>query len=289
MKNRLSLILLGAVVAGQLGWLGYNYYARTEEIASAPVLTVSCDALDPRDMFRGDYVHFTAHWELPVTDSAFTDLLHWNTLGPAPDKMGMVNVYVNAPTAQDCGSRVIPIDQLKTIPAKAATNPDSVELIFDKSYSIFSLAGYWLPSEHGVSKLVRVVKADSALDIPRGGEIRTMVNVRCSDSVVQLEDGSLQVKALLRVYLQPNEETRYSSFRFYVPEKMGEPADAWREGQKYQQKNEPFPRNRIETMVDFACRGRNGLTVKQVYLNGIPWVEAIEQMRAGTFPLLPQE
>ena len=49
-----------------------------------------------------------------------------------------------------------------------------------------------------------------------------------------------------------------------------------------------FPSDRILTTVDFAVRGRNGLIVKQLYLNDIPWVEAIELMRKGKFPLLEE-
>ena len=72
----------------------------------------------------------------------------------------------------------------------------------------------------------------------------------------------------------------------------GEPVKAWFEGLRKENKgylnDMAFPSDRILTTVDFAVRGRNGLIVKQLYLNDIPWVEAIELMRKGKFPLLEE-
>lgn len=289
MKKNFILIPLFAVVAAQLGWLGYNYYARTVEIETAPTLTVECDALDPRDIFRGDYVRFFCSFSYPITDPIFADLLHWNKeLRPKAE-----NVWVRGSSlANDPSqlvitmqSREVPNHLVQGIPPRAATNKDSLAVTYD-NYKINDLVGFWQLGEPGKpATLLRVAKAGSGQDVARPGEFRTAMygHVRCK--VVGEPEEKYVVKSELSLYLCVSERNDLGSFRFYVPENTGEPLPAWREGQQRLNLDEPFPANRIRTTVDFACREKNGFIVKQLYINGIPWVEAIEKMRMGTFPL----
>ncbi len=297
MKKRLPLILLSTVVAGQLGWLGYNYYSRTEEIANSPTLTVACDALDPRDLFRGDYVSFDCDFRFPLTDPIFADLFHWNKeYKPKPDeKDNTITMWLPDKETGDPERMTLSADQIEGIPARAAAHPDSLEISYNSmGYSgrENKLAGFWRANEGETATLVRVVKAGSAQDAAQPGELRTAVECRVMDDVV-LRDGKYVVDAKVVLSICVSDLNDNNRFRFYVPENTGEPMKAWFEGQhKANEKDKgylndkPFPSDRILTTVDFAIRGRNGLIVKQLYLNDIPWVEAIDLMRKGNFPLL---
>lgn len=290
MKKRLSLILLSAVVAGQLAWLGYNYHARSVEIAAAPTLTVECEALDPRDVFRGDYVRFSCQVDYPLTDPLFSDLLHWNEqLGPSEKSGQPVSVWVSCPDGRT-EYREVPAEQIKAIPARPATNTGSIAVYYN-NYSrnrIGKLAGFWQPEDGKPATLVRVVKAGSAQDAARPGEMRTAMEGSVSTRVEHVQGEEYAVKAVVRLFLCVSDRNDTTSFRFYVPENTGEPVEAWREGAPGDKSQAVFPHHRIRTTVDFACREQNGLIVKQLYLNSIPWVDAIEKMRHGTFPLLPE-
>lgn len=291
MKKRLPLVLLSTVVAGQLVWLGYNYYSRAEEIAHSPTLTVACDALDPRDLFRGDYVSFDCDFRCPLTDPVFADVFHWVAeYKPEPnEENNTVTVWL-----PDMMETRLTADQIEGIPARAATNSDSIPVSFNSTrYSAgnHKLAGFWRANEGETAALIRVVKADSALDVTQPGELRTVMEYRVIDDVV-LQNGKYVVKADVELSICVSDLNNNNRFRFYVPEKTGEPVNAWFEGQRKKNKgyqnDKPFPSDRILTTVDFAVRGRNGLIVKQLYLNDIPWVEAIELMRKGNFPLLEE-
>lgn len=290
MKKRLSLILIVAVVAGQLGWLGYNYHARSVELEQAPVLTLPCDALDPRDIYRGDYVRFSCRYSYPLTAPEFTDLLHWEEYGPPADENGMTEVWVRDPEGRNSGTREVEASSIASIPARKASNPASYAISFRHGIGYRQKAvAFWRPQENGPATLVRVVLAGSALDVAREGELRTPVSCFNDSGVELAPDGSLKVVASIGMRIRVSDLDDNSFFRFYVPENTGEPVQAWLEGQKSNPDDRPvFPANRIRTTVDFLVRPRDGLVVKQVYLNGIPWVEAIEKMRNGTFPLMPQ-
>ncbi|MBQ7024114.1 MAG: GDYXXLXY domain-containing protein [Akkermansia sp.] len=292
MNKTLSQTLLSAVVAGQLAWLGYNYYSREEEIAHSPTLTVACDALDPRDLFRGDYVSFDCDFRYPLTDPLFVDLFHWDEeYKPKPnEENNTVTVWL-----PDMMETRLTVDQIEGIPARAATNPDSLPLSFNSMrYSAgrnHKFAGFWRANEGETAALIRVVKAGSAQDVTQPGELRTVMEYCVIDDVV-LQDGKYIVKADVQLSICVSDLNDKNRFRFYVPEKTGDPVKAWFEGLRKENKgylnDMAFPSDRILTTVDFAVRGRNGLIVKQLYLNDIPWVEAIELMRKGKFPLLEE-
>ena len=292
MKKRLSLILMSAVVLGQLAWLGYNYHARTEEIAEASTLNVVCDALDPRDIFRGDYVQFVCRFNHPLTSPLFSDLLYWDEeYGPksrGDDGDDVVNVWVEGENGR-MERREIKAEDVVGIPARAASNDGAIGVYYQYNRYLRDLAGYWRVNKQGPATLVRVVKAGSELDVPRPGELRTAMDGNINNGV-EYADGKYKVKATVTLKLCVGDYNSSCYFRFYVPEKTGEPRTAWQEGQMARKgilnEGKPFPLERIVTTVDFACRGRNGLIVKQLYLNNIPWVEAIELMRTGSFPLL---
>lgn len=287
MKKHLSIILLSVVVAAQLLWLACSYHARYEELQTSPTLRVHCDALDPRDILRGDYVRFSCNFNLPITDPLFADLLYWDKeYKPEPsDEEQKVRVWVMGKGI----SVEVPSEEIQGIPARAATRSDAIKVSYDGYGPLDNLAGYWRTGADGSSTLVRVVRIGNDLDVPRAGEVRTVMSGYVSERVVE-EDGKYRAVGMVRLSICASELNRRTSFRFYVPEGAGEPIRAWMEGHRAGKHtpDQTFPSDYIRTSVEFVCRGRNGLIVKQLYLNDIPWVEAINMMRAGTFPLLKE-
>lgn len=266
MKKLLSLIALFALVGAQLGWLGYNYHAREVELATAPTLLVECDAFDPRDFFRGDYVSFDCEFTYRLTDPLFRDLFHWDE-------------------ALISGGNE---DEKLPFPGRAASNPESIHINLSRWYSSIEdrLVGFWTTGKDGKAKLARVVKLGSSGDVAQPGEVRTYmsagVNLRSEeqgDDGVEKEPPYYELELTL---LPRNMERNWYRFRFYVPEKMGEL------GRFRQRDKDPYPLHRLRTTVEFACREQGGLMVRQVYINDIPWVQAVRMMQDGSFPLLPE-
>ncbi len=272
MKKKFSCLALCAIIVGQLSWLGYNYHARSVELATAPSLIVECDALDPRDFFRGDYVSFDCGMSYPITHPALRDVLHWPELRPDDEVE-----YFDHSQAE---VRKFTPQEVQPIPARPATNPASVELKWGEYHNLYGLIGYWLPADKGVAQLVRVVNSGGADDVPREGEIRTALNGWLTYSIEE-KDGKPVAAANVRLYLCVSEEFKRVNMRYYVPENMGDVRRAW-----YRTNcgsDNPFPFDRIRCTVELVCRGRNGLMVRQLYLNGVPWVEAIRQIQDGSF------
>ncbi len=271
MNKRFSLIAVFVIVVAQLGWLGYNYHARRVELTTAPTLLVECDAFDPRDFFRGDYVSFDCKFTYPMEDPLFCDLFHWNEWNPV------------RLTEEEVAEGIT----VQPLPARAATNSDSIEIATEgwQRRVDDKLVGFWVTGADGKSKLTRVVKLGSSGDAARPGEIRTHLRARWNYDLVK--EGKLRrVRGEVELVLLPREQAdAWFRYRFYVPENTGEPHRAWRsQGGDHGS----LPLNRIRSTVEFACRERDGLVVKQLYINDIPWVQAVRMMEQGTFPLLPE-
>lgn len=259
MKKHLSIILVLLVVLGQLTWLGYNYHARTQELEAAPTIIVPCMDSDPRDLFRGDYVTFLCGFSYSLTDPLFNDVLHWDNLSP--------HIYADEP--------------IKPVPARSATNPDSVLITADDEYKVIPMAAFWVPGGESEARLVRLANRGSAQDVAREGEVRTAVTARVSHFSAHQRDEDYVTEVSVRIMLCVSDSNSTASFRYYVPEGEGDVFRAWRECPGSEG---PFPSGRVQTSAELVCRGNSGLVVRELYMNGIPWLEAIERIRKGTFP-----
>lgn len=276
MKKHLSIILVLLVVLGQLTWLGYNYHARTQELEAAPTIIVPCMDSDPRDLFRGDYVTFLCGFSYSLTDPLFNDVLHWDNLPPHTYGDGGATVKL-----QNGEHLRVPVEQIKPVPARAATNPDSVLITADDEYKVIPMAAFWVPGGKNEAQLVRLANRGSAQDVAREGEVRTAVTARVSHfSAHQSEEGYV-TEVSVRLMLCVSDSNSTALFRYYVPEGEGDVFRAWRECPGSEG---PFPSGRVQTSAELVCRGNSGLVVRELYMNGIPWLEAIDRIRKGTFP-----
>lgn len=276
MKKHLSLIFVLLVVLGQLTWLGYNYHARTQELAAAPTIIVPCMDSDPRDLFRGDYVSFLCGFSYSLTDPIFNDVLHWDNLSPRTHRDGCAIV-----NSQSGGCYWVPVEQIKPLPTRAATNPDSVLISSDDEHKVIPMAAFWVPGGKSEARLVRLANRGSAQDVAREGEVRTAVTARVSSFSAHRSEEGYVTEVSVRLMLCVSDSNSTAVFRYYVPEGEGDVFRAWRECPGSEG---PFPSGRVQTSAELVCRGNSGLVVRELYMNGIPWLEAIDRIRKGTFP-----
>ncbi|MEE1265117.1 MAG: hypothetical protein UHH87_02385, partial [Akkermansia sp.] len=77
---------------------------------------------------------------------------------------------------------------------------------------------------------------------------------------------------------------RWQNLRFYVEEGTGDLRHIWMNelGEKW----DSFPADHIRRTVDVAIRENAAPVPRMLYLNGVPYPEAVEQIRNRTFKWL---
>ena len=244
--NKIALSLLAAVVLGQLAWLGCSYHVRVQEIADSPHILLEVKPYDPRDLFRGDYLSLDVEEEIPL-----------NAESPCLGK----SVYWEAGYVYDYrGSAQIPY------PAREKQTEDA--LCLRRGYSgpdalagfvrPDALAGFVRADAEGVYHLSRVEAWGSREDICREGERRLPSPMRAHIAASRTAGRDEHSHPVCRVSLR-------HSLRYYVPEKKGNlPSIAW---------NAPAEKKARVTM-ECVLRERNGLLPVQVFVDGVPYLEA---------------
>lgn len=269
MKTKKCLYGVFAVVAAQLLWLGWNYVDRAHELATAPTLHIECRDVDPRDLFRGDYVSLSA--QQLVTLELAGKSIHWgerlchelNTGWSRDEKTG----------------ELIEVPVANPLPARAPEMEDSLEI---KPHSEPEVAVFWRKDADGISRVTRFEKIGAATDVAGEGEMRNTMWLSVIDRRSMQEDGRyLRGTDIMLSFFSP----RWKDFRYYVEEKTGDPRRIWT--QELGEKWEDFPESRIRRTVDVAIRKDAAPVPRMLYLNGVPYAEAIEMMRNRTFKYLP--
>lgn len=238
--NKIALSLLAAVVLGQLAWLGYSYHARVQEIAESPHILLEVRQYDPRDLFRGDYLSLDMEEEIPLT--------------PDEPRLGK-SLYWEAGDVYDyCGSGKIPY------PAREKQTEDA--LCLRRGYSgPDALAGFVRADAEGVYHLSRVEAWGSGEDACREGERRLPSPVRAHIAASRTASRDEHSHPVCNVSLS-------HSLRYYVPEKKGNlPSIAW---------NAPAEKKARVTM-ECVLRERSGVMPVQVFVDGVPYLEAYEK------------
>lgn len=138
------------------------------------------------------------------------------------------------------------------------------------------VVGFWKQGEDSCWNMTRVEVACSEEDRPGEGELRTWLRAIY---------GNNENDAMLRLDLVPNQGDWASFWSYYVSEETGDVRKAWEETFP---ESEKFPSDRIRLTAEILVRKGGSLLPRQLYLNGIPWHEAINQIRSGSFPLLPE-
>ena len=264
------IYLLFAVVAAQLLWLGWNYAERARELAESPVIHIDCTDYDPRDLFRGDYVNIQTRQTVPL-ELAGTSL-YWDEAFCAE-----VNKYTHwdYETKKDIEHPVLnPVSPRPCPEVKGAEK-------LCPGYGTKRVAVFWKQGDDGVHGVSRVEAAGSEVDIPAEGEIRTLMWYRVdqvSDETEE-EERTVSVKQYVKLVLSFTSSS-WEGMRFYVEEGTGNIRHLWLnevEGKD----NVPF--ESVRRTVDIVIRENAPVIPRMLYLNGVPYPEAVEQIRNKTF------
>ncbi len=268
MKTDKRLILLFAVVAAQLLWLAWNYVDRTRELANAPCLLIDCTDYDPRDLFRGDYVSLSVMQSVPLDKAGKS--IHWDA-----DFCKRVNTHYEWDSDKK-EHKEHPV--VNPLPERAPQMEDSLAL--QDAYET-PVAVFWRKDTEGICRVARFEKPGSAADAAAADETRCKMWMSVRFWTRKREDG--QWEADISVRLSFFSQT-WKNLRFYVEEGTGDLRRIWMNelGEKWDE----FPATRIRRTVDVAIRENAAPVPRMLYLNGVPYPEAVEQIRNRTFKWL---
>lgn len=259
--------LLFAVVAVQLLWLGWNYVERTLELEHAPVLRIECQQRDPRDLFRGEYVALNAGQSVSLAqagksicwDAGFCDSVNkdWDWVD---DKR---------------------VERMATNPLqpRAPQMEDSLNLV--KHGEPRRVAAFWRVGEDGLSRVVRFEKPGAPSDGAEEGETRCLMWMEVFSHLSQNEAGEWEAYVSIEL-----EFGRRNRLRYYVEENTGDMYNIWVRQMKREW--DDFPADRLRYTVDLAIRESDTAVPRMLYLNGVPYAEAVKQIREGTFAWLSE-
>ena len=259
--------LLFAVVAAQLLWLVWNYVERTIELEKAPVLRIVCQQHDPRDLIRGEYVALNAGQSVTLEQAGKS--ICWDA--------GFCD-SVNQDWIWKDGKHV---DLLATNPLqpRAPQVEDSLTLV--RHGLPQRVAVFWREGEDGLSRVVRFEKPGAPSDVAEAGEIRCLMWMEVISHLSQNEAGEWEAYVSIDL-----EFGRRNRLRYYVEENTGDMYNIWVRQMKREW--DDFPADRMRYTVDLAIRESDTAVPRMLYLNGVPYAEAVKQIREGTFAWLPE-
>ena len=259
--------LLFAVVAVQLLWLGWNYVERTLELEHAPVLRIECQQRDPRDLFRGEYVALNTGRSVSLEQAGKS--ICWGA--------GFCD-SVNKDWTWKDGKHV---DLLATNPLqpRAPQVEDSLTLV--RHGLPQRVAVFWREGEDGLSRVVRFEKPGAPSDVAEAGETRCLMWMEVFSHLSQNEAGEWEAYVSIDL-----EFGRRNRLRYYVEENTGDMYNIW--VNQLNKKWSDFPADRLRYTVDLAIRESATAVPRMLYLNGVPYPEAVKQIREGTFVWLPE-
>ena len=261
-------MLLFAVVAAQLVWLAWNYVDRTRELANAPGLLIDCRDYDPRDVFRGDYVSLSATQTVPLELAGKS--IHWDA-----DFCNRLNTFWGWDEAE---KKHIEHPVMNPLQERAPQMPDSLALQDDSDIPV---AVFWRKDAEGISRVVRFEKPGSAADVAAADETRCNMRMRVRAHSLKQDDG--QWRRDISVSFSFFAHT-WKDLRFYVEEGTGDLYRIWTV--ELDEKWDSFPADRIRRTVDVAIRENAAPVPRMLYLNGVPYPEAVEQIRNRSFKWL---
>lgn len=168
-KNR-TWALVAGVAALQTATLGYIVYKRVALLASGREIAAEVIPVDPRDLFRGDYVilgyTFAQRGEVPVPDATRTGATLYVTLKPAGGaKWDIASVSARYPETTAAENVVI-----KGIVNHVLPKTDTTPAMASLRYGIES---YFVPEGTGreLEEKVRDKRITAILAVGRNGDV----------------------------------------------------------------------------------------------------------------------
>lgn len=265
MNKRLLFLFL--IVASQLAWLGINYARRAKALTEAPRVVLACESVDPRDFFRGDYLNLRLRETVEV---------NWQKLGSS---LTLGDDVLAAMASEFLSGKKgwLPFDMAraawKNLPPLPGRAPGSLPLSVGAGQP--ELVSFW-KRDGEIWRLERLEKQGSPEDCAHLGEKR-IPNVT-PDVCVHYWGRAGNDRLSLEISLPGT--GRWSGFRFYVPEKTGEIGAIW---------NERYPSlpmtQYLRLSVELALLPDGRYFPVNLYINGLPYDEAVARIRAGSFEL----
>lgn len=140
---------------------------------------------------------------------------------------------------------------------------------------------YWKKEADGLHRVCRVETPGSAQDSPAAGETRALMwGDIVSDFDIEKEgEKIILVKQMAKLRLSFS-RNHWGRMRFYVEEGTGDIRRLWL-NEIEEKDNVPF--DKVRRTVDIVLRENAAAIPRMLYLNGVPYPEAIDQMRNKTF------
>ncbi len=287
---KIRYILLALLVLCQLLWLGCQYHARRVEMEQAPRLLVACDSYDPRDIFRGDYLSLSCSRSVFLGDARIGKSLWWGE--PLMESLrkrceGRLNRSGEMTRTVESEKEDLPSPPPGFLPLepRASGCADAVELVTVRDMESspirvkgmskvqLQLAGFWTRGKDGLWDISRVESAGSSQDVTQPGEIRTPLHAGKNLHLCRTEGESPAYGFELRLSLTK----LWEGLRYYVPEKTGDLWRLWRQSFP----DEDFPAEKLRYTAEIIVRPSASLMLRRVFVNGIPYQEAVELVRQG--------
>jgi len=285
---KIRYILLALLVLCQLLWLGCQYHARRVEMEQAPRLLVACDSYDPRDIFRGDYLSLSCSRSMFLGDARIGKSLWWGEpLMKSLRERCESKLNRSGEMTEESEIKKLPLPPPGFLPLepRAPGCADAVELasvrdiansfIWSKGVSNkqLQLAGFWTRGKDGFWDISRAESVGSSQDVTQPGEIRTPLYADETSHLCRTEGGAPAYGLEVRLGLTE----RWEGLRYYVPEKTGDLWSLWRQTFP----DEEFPGEKLRYTAEIVVRPEKPLMLRRVFVNGIPYLEAVELVRQG--------
>jgi hypothetical protein len=143
------------------------------------------------------------------------------------------------------------------------------------------VAAFWRVGEDGLSRVVRFEKPGAPSDAAEEGETRCLMWMEVFSHHSQNEAGEWEAYVSIDL-----EFGRRNRLRYYVEENTGDMYNIWVRQMKREW--DDFPADRLRYTVDLAIRESDTAVPRMLYLNGVPYAEAVKQIREGTFVWLSE-
>ncbi|MCI7004715.1 MAG: hypothetical protein MR890_04775 [Akkermansia muciniphila] len=256
--NKRSLCLIFVIVA-QVVWLGVQYALRTVELEQSPCFRLRVRDDDPQDLFRGCYQSLTFRELIPIESPKLGKSLY---IGPE-----IAASYRNLPRTEALTDDAAPLEEY------GAPTP---------------IAVFYTKGADDCWEVARIEARGSKEDSAAPGEVRIV----SEGDLCRFWQGDSFVQNHPEAHFYEPTEADLSpcavwvsflcSVRHYLPEDKCNLPRIWKECYGY---DKPFPP--ITVTVDLIARPDGAVVTKQLYCNGVPWTEAIDRIRSGSF-LRPQ-
>lgn len=270
MKRPFFPCLIFVAVAAQILWLSFNYYARTEEIRTGPHLFIKSAPYDPRDLARGYYHSLSSDQRHSLDRPLLGTSLYWG-------KPLLINIY---------GKGLV--DEITELPSCPAQREGAIEIVHDLSYSSkrnkekkLPLAAFWKQGADHLHHPVRIEAVGSPEDKARPGELRTPIRYYHISGNYDVRNTKQLSPADLTLIWNPDFMSDRASLRYFIPEDKRDFMSILRENYTQQE----IEQSSIVLVIEQVLREGKSAIPHQLYLNGIPYIEAVELMKQRKFPL----